>query len=330
MIQSLKKWFQINRRDLPWRIERNSYRVWIAEVMLQQTQVSTVIPYFLRWMKQFPTIDSLFNRPLPTLMKAWEGIGYYNRVRNIYESAKIISIDYKGTLPEKRKDLLSLPGIGSYIAGAILNFAFHKKAAAVDSNVVRFLTRFYGDQPSSGKQRFFEELAYSLLPEEESWVVMEAMIELGALVCRKKAQCQICPLKESCRANAQKITHLLPTAKPSIHITKLERAVAIICWNDYLLVRQEKNQRVMRGLYEFPYTKLGEPFAFPLLLTYIETFPTVTHRFTKYQATLHPTLYIVPEAKQIKEFEWIEKEKLYLLPFSSGHREILKKLEQRN
>jgi A/G-specific adenine glycosylase len=326
-MEQLRDWFLDRQRDLPWRENRTPYRVWISEVMLQQTQVAVVIPYFHRWMQKFPTLQSLALAPIEDVMKTWEGLGYYSRARNLHRAAQIVVTEHHGELPSTAEELGELPGFGSYTVGAVLSFAFQKKAAAVDGNVIRVLSRFFALEKEASQRKHYEELALSILPEKEPWVVMEALIELGAQVCQKKARCNDCPLLDKCRAYREGKTDQLPIKKKRVETIYLERQVAVIQWKEEVLIRQEKGTKVMSGLYEFPYTSLREEFNIGLELIKIRILPLVKHSFTRYNVALYPTVYKTQEKRTIDGFEWKSWRELALLPFSSGHRRILEALK---
>lgn len=325
-MDALKKWFQQEMRDLPWRWDRSPYRVWVSEVMLQQTQVSVVIPYFHRWMKKFPTVEDLAKAPIEEVIKMWEGLGYYSRARNLHRAAQIIVRENKGALPSTASGLRELPGFGPYTTGALLSFAFRQKAAAVDGNVVRVLSRFFATSQDTSKKSYYEELTMSLLPDHEPWVIMEALIELGATVCQKKPRCAQCPLIEECLAYRQGRTTEFPTPSRRPKTIQLNRQVAVIVSDTKTLVRQEKGKKVMEGLYEFPYALHGEPLPFNISITKMSDFPVVKHGFTRYDVTLFPTVYKTERQEPIDGFEWCEIEMLKKLPFSSGHRRIVELL----
>jgi A/G-specific adenine glycosylase len=325
-VQQLKEWFLEHQRELPWRESKTPYRVWISEVMLQQTQVTVVIPYFNSWMQKFPTIAALAEAPLEDVIKAWEGLGYYSRARNLHKAAQMVMSDFQGELPKTPEELDRLPGFGPYTIGAVLNFAFYQKAAAVDGNVIRVLSRFFASEKDCSQREAYEELTLSLLPDEEPWVAMEGLIELGAKVCQRKPKCSECPLMEGCQAYRQGKTEDFPIKKKRPTTIYLERQVAIIRWKDEILVKQEKEGKVMAGLYEFPYALLNEKFELDLSLKKLTELPLVKHGFTRYNVTLYPCLYESAEKKILDGFEWKKWQELILLPFSSGHRRILKEL----
>ncbi len=322
-LQKLKNWFLSEQRPLPWREDRSPYRVWVSEVMLQQTQVAVVIPYFERWMKKFPTLESLAAASPEEVIKAWEGLGYYSRARNLHKAAQRIVEHKKGIIPSTLSELEELPGFGPYTVGAVLSFAFQKKVPAVDGNVVRVLSRFFTSSHDCSKRAHYEELTLSCLRDEEPWVLMEALIELGAQVCQKKPKCGQCPLMEECKAYIQGrvLDFPIPRKRPST--IQLKRHVALILAGDHILIKQEKGRKVMSGLYEFPYAPLEESLPFQISLHKLDVFPLVKHGFTRYDVTLFPTLYKTEKKERVVGYEWCPVQHLEGLPFSSGHRRIV-------
>ena len=325
-MDKLKNWFLENGRQLPWREDRSPYKVWVSEIMLQQTQVAVVIPYFNRWIDRFPTLESLAKASIEEVIKLWEGLGYYSRARNMHKAAVQMVVSHRGKLPSERELLAALPGFGPYTVGAVLSFAFQQKAAAVDGNVIRVLSRLFASSEDSSKKRHYEALTLSLLPEKEPWVTMEALIELGAQVCQKKPKCAECPLMEECQAYRQGRVLDFPTPQKRASIIFLKREVALIVADGSIIVRRENENRVMSGLYEFPYTSAGDLLPLSMPLTKITDFPVVKHGFTRYNVTLFPTLYQTNQIELERGYEWRKIGELKLLPFSSGHRRILKDL----
>ncbi|MBS0615187.1 MAG: A/G-specific adenine glycosylase [Verrucomicrobia bacterium] len=316
MIDALKNWFLQEKRDFPWRNNPTPYEVWISEVMLQQTQASVVVGYFHRWMKKFPTLSALARASQDEVMKAWEGLGYYSRARNLHAAAQLM----QGKVPTERTQLEQLPGFGPYTVGAVLSFAHHQKAAAVDANVKRVISRLYASEEDiTGKTE-------SLLPEKQPWVVMEALIELGALVCQKKPRCHECPLQKECRAFKQGITDLFPSKKKMAPITKLERRVAVIGSRGAYLVRQEEVGKVMGGLFLFPYVEKKDDWDFPLEMKFITHLPPIEHGFTRYRAILFPEVWQAKNQQEVEGHRWVSKLEIKDLPFASGHRQILQKV----
>ena len=338
--QSLTEWFEEHKRDLPWRKNISPYRVWVSEVMLQQTQVKTVIPYFLRWMKAFPTLEALATAPIEKVIKLWEGLGYYSRARNLHKGAKEVIEKYKGVFPSEKEELLKICGIGPYTSSAILSFAFNKSCCLVDGNVKRVMSRFWNLRVDYSKPSHYRELEQRLLqalPPSRHWVFNEGLMELGALVCTpKNPACSSCPLQEECEALRLGTQNSLPLKKERAKTEHLQRTVLVFKHQDQLLVQRQSSD-LMKDLYEFFYLEHDKktlPESLPDFLKWQtqaeESFslPTVKHSFTRYRVTLLPYLLALKKRVEIKNFEWIDQSRIKSLPFSSGHRKILSYLEE--
>lgn len=337
-VENIRLWFLSQARDLPWRVSPTPYAVWVSEVMLQQTQVSVVIPYFERWMERFPTIAALAGASLEEVLKLWEGLGYYSRARNLHGGAKQVLQHFAGALPSTPEELRKIKGIGPYTVGAIMSFAFRKRAAAVDGNVLRVLSRYYrleDDIAKSTSFKTFETKANALLPEREPWVISEALIELGATVCARKPKCSECPVRSTCKAYQDDCIEQYPVKSAKTVTKSLYRVVAVVRCEDQLLLKCGQKGKVMADLYEFPYFEVD---AYPssvkeqkravaeglgIKAEWQMALPEVKHTFTRFKATLMPHLYTVAEPKEIAGYEWVALEKIQKLPFSSGHRRIL-------
>lgn len=332
-LQSLKRWFQTEKRDLPWRENPSPYRVWISEVMLQQTQASVVIPYYERWMERFPTVEHLAASKIEDVIKTWEGLGYYSRARNLHEGAKT----FKGKIPDTYEELSKIKGLGPYTIGAILSFAFHKKIAAVDGNVLRVISRYFALKEDIAKAKtasFIRNIVEQFLPEEESWIINEALIELGAVLCQKKAKCSACPLRTSCQAYIQGITDELPIKTKGPVTTPLYRTVAILKHQGSVLLKKGEKGKIMEDLYEFPYFETNvEGLEKKQLIDLIqkelgletevvESLSRVKHTFTRFRVELTPALCSVSTKNYSEGYSWHDIEEIKDLPFSSGHRKI--------
>lgn len=339
-IELLRDWFVESKREFPWREVPSPYAVWVSEVMLQQTQAATVVPYFLRWMERFPDVATLARASVEEVMKMWEGLGYYARARRLHAGAQQVVRDFEGQIPGEEEALQKICGIGPYTCGAILSFAFHKKAPAVDGNVGRVLARYLGikeplSRPAVQKALRIETMA--LLPEEHPWEVMEGLIELGATLCRPKSpSCLYCPLQEGCWALAHHQVESLPAKEKSIAITPLLRAVFVLVKDGHLALQQGPVGSIMEGLYEFPYVDVPEKeeaidhnFWLPSGWSLErgkrwELLPSVTHTFTRFKATLFPAMTQVNAYELLPEpYQWIPFSRIGDLSFSSGHRKIL-------
>jgi A/G-specific adenine glycosylase len=327
-IAALKKWFQEHKRELPWRSNPTPYRVWISEVMLQQTQAAVVVGYFERWMRLFPTIQALAEASLDEVIKAWEGLGYYARARHLHAAAQELVLKQGGELPAVREELAKIKGLGPYTISAILSFAFHQKSAAVDGNVARVVSRYFlieEDISKSGVKQKIQELVLSHLPDVEPWLAMEGLIELGARVCQRIPKCSLCPLQKGCLGLQSGRADLLPIKGKRPSTIELKRYVAVIEDQEEILLQKVFSGRVMAGLYEFPYFE--KPFEGNMLglkLSFVGELPMVKHSFTRFRAELYPTLWRVLDKTPVAGYEWIPKKRINELPFSAGHRRLLK------
>lgn len=333
-IEALKKWFVEQKRDFVWRTYPTPYAVWISEVMLQQTRASVVEGYFERWMALFPSVRALAGASLEEVIKAWEGLGYYSRARNLHLAARYICEKHDGCIPSSKEELEKIKGIGPYTVGALLSFAFHQKAAAVDANVARVLARYYGieeDITKTKTKQQIQRVTQDLLPEIEPWVCMEALIELGALVCGKVAACLQCPIKKGCRARELKKQDVLPNKPAKKKIKLLNRTVIVLIYQDSILLRK-KESGLMADLYEFPYfeeenKKVGLEEFIAKEAIYERHLTVVTHTFTQFKATLFPSVWQALRKEIFNDYVWVLKKDLAKFPFSSGHRKILQELE---
>lgn len=331
---ALTQWFTSHRRALPWRDQPSPYAVWVSEVMLQQTQVSVVIPYFERWMERFPTVQALAKAEIEEVMKLWEGLGYYSRARNLHAGAKYVVEQFKGQIPQEEEALVKIKGLGPYTVAAIRAFAFKQKAAAVDGNVLRVLARLFAiqqpiDQPKVIK--YIRQLAQEAMPDDEPWLAAEGVIELGATVCTKRPQCERCPLKQTCQGYAQNLQDVLPMRRKRTATQKLYRTVLVIQSERGLLVRQCEEGEVMSGLHEFPYFDTQEEglladqvtCRFPLPLAWLYSLTPVSHTFTRYRVKLDPMIFYCPDPENVSGYRWISMDSIGRMAFSSGHKRIL-------
>jgi A/G-specific adenine glycosylase len=337
-ISSLKKWFLKAKRDFPWRTETTPYAVWVSEVMLQQTRAAVVIDYFKKWMQKFPTVQTLAEASYEEVIKTWEGLGYYSRARNLKEGAKYILDHHDGCIPSSLDALRKIKGIGPYTAGAILSFAFRQKAVAMDGNVIRVLSRYFLVEEEVSKpatKKRLEELAFLFLSDEEPWVLMEALIELGALVCQPAAKCAACPLQKGCFAYRLSKVDRLPVKKKKKDTVRLYRKVAIVFFQNNVLIEKKEEGKVLGGLFEFPsfdnnVNDLSLEFlhTFGLQIAWEDDLPLQQQSFTHHLLELYPSCYRATEKKDVKGLLWKSFDELSSLPFSSGHRRILKLLSE--
>ncbi len=261
-IQSkLLRWFKKNGRDLPWRKTRDPYAIWVSEIMLQQTQVATVVPYFQKFLKTFPTIHQLAKSDLSKVLKTWEGLGYYSRARNLHGASRILLNHFRGKVPDTLKDLLSLSGIGRSTAGAILSFAFHKEAPILDGNAKRILSRLFAVS-GSPEERKTEQLLWkfseSLIPKGYSNPFNQALMDLGSMICTPKdPQCPKCPLHDFCKGYGSGKPEKYPVKEPKKKIPHIESATAVIKKGEKVLLNQRPPEGLLGGLWEFPNCRVG-------------------------------------------------------------------------
>ena len=256
---TLRGWFLKNGRQLPWRNDPTPYQVWVSEIMLQQTQVVTVIPYYERWMEVFPNVEALACASLDEVLKLWAGLGYYRRARYLHEGAKVIVEQYGGVFPTDVKVLLKIPGIGAYTAGAIASFAFKQNVPAIDGNAERVLSRFFGilGDVRGAARGTLENIANEVASFGNSSDVNQAIMDLGASFCGKSAQCVYCPIAPKCYANAHDMAEKLPMPKVRIEKTDEFRvALHLTASNGKILIAQRSKDALLGGLWEFPMVTL--------------------------------------------------------------------------
>lgn len=257
----LLEWYHGQKRDLPWRRHRNPYYIWISEIMLQQTRVDTVIPYFNRFIERFPTVESLADAPEEDVLKCWEGLGYYSRARNLQHAAKQVKEEYGGQVPDDRDAVFSLKGVGPYTAGAILSIAFNRPEPAVDGNVMRVLSRYFliEDDIAKGPTRVkMERLAAELIPEGEASHFNQALMELGALICTPKSpRCLPCPVMEHCSARLAGCETSLPVKTKAKPPRPEERLAALVegrgAHAGRVLIRQRPSSGLLARMWELPH-----------------------------------------------------------------------------
>ena len=339
----LLDWFDRHARDLPWRRERTPYRVWVAEVMLQQTRVETVVPYYQRFLARFPTVESLAGAPLEDVLKLWEGLGYYARARNLHAAARQVLAAHDGRLPATFDELLALPGVGRYIGGAVASIAFGQDVAAVDGNARRVLCRVFDvreDVTRSPVQRELEALATDLLPPGRAGAFNEALMELGATVCTPRSpRCDRCPLVGLCQAYAGGDPESLPVRRPRRPVPHYDVAAAVTTHADgRVLVAQRNAGDMLGGLWEFPGGKRedGETLAGCLAREMREELDVevevgerlivVQHAYTHFRITLHAfhcrLVAGAPRCLDCAAFRWATLAELDALPMSVADRKV--------
>jgi A/G-specific adenine glycosylase len=255
------KWFRAGHRDMPWRKTRDPYAIWVSEIMLQQTRVETVTPYFERWMRRFPTVRALAEAPLDDVLKHWSGLGYYARARNLHRAAQTIVREHGGRFPSDREGVRSLPGIGPYTAGAILSIAFDRPEPILDGNVARVLARLFripGAVDETAFKKRVWQLAAELVPAEAPGDFNQALMELGATVCTPRApSCERCPVRSGCGAHADGDPERWPAPKRKAALRAVEQVTVLLERDGKLVMVRREPNGLWGGLWEPPTGELA-------------------------------------------------------------------------
>lgn len=350
----LLPWFKAHARDLPWRRNRTPYRVWVAEIMLQQTRVDTVIDYYRHWMKTFPSWKALARAPQADVLKAWEGLGYYSRARNLHAAAKIVTDDYNGRLKNvdavsspRLQFLKQFPGIGDYTAAAIASLAFNEDAAVVDGNVIRVLSRLFafgGDTKSAAGKKKMQAWADELLVKGSAAQFNEAMMELGALVCLpKNPKCGDCPMKKTCAALAEGTPSAYPVMKKKKKVPHITVGAAVVTnRRGEVLIAQRKQSAMLGGLWEFPGGKLEKDETIEECIArelkeelgintaVADFFMTVKHAYSHFTMTMHVYLAKIisgrPRPIDCADYTWVKIPDLDQFAYSKADLQVVAKL----
>lgn len=352
-VSRLLDWFAVNARDLPWRRTRYPYAIWVSEIMLQQTQVKTVIPYWERWMRELPTVASLASASPERIHKLWEGLGYYTRVRNMQKAARVIVETHGGKFPTRFDDVLALPGIGRYTAGAVCSIAFNQPTPILDGNVIRVLARVFGIRENVKEKdtnaqlwALAERLVHAAARERDENSPMgqcsalnQALMELGATICvPRHPRCAECPLSKCCAAHRLKIVEKLPNLGKRVPITARSFVACIIERDGAVLVRQRPAGVVNAHLWELPNAEVSMNISPSEKKRAVEAelgceiFPlspmlTLKHSITRYRITLEAFRGAVNGSlPRAAAGRWIPRPDLDRLPFTSAHRRVLHKL----
>ena len=342
--RQLLAWYRRNQRALPWRETCDPYRIWISEIMLQQTQVDTATPYYHRFLKAFPTVSSLARAPLQDVLKAWENLGYYSRARNIHVAARMIVDKFGGQIPDNLEGIKTLPGIGQYTAGAILSIAYGQAHPAVDGNVRRILCRLFAiAKPvnNTREQKQLQKLAASLIPVKHPGDFNQAMMDLGAMICRaKNPDCSRCPVACNCQARLHDLQNVLPiTGKTPAIPHRLAAAAVIHNSKGKLLVVQRPTSGLLASLWKLPggFIKDVESMENSLKHSVKEELgisirpgrhlASVNHTYTHFRITLQAYKCDLPKGTPkpvgCQDWRWLSLTDLKKLPLSKIDRMIL-------
>jgi A/G-specific adenine glycosylase len=340
----LLDWYHANKRTLPWRGHASAYAVWVSEIMLQQTRVETVIPYFERWMRLFPTVQVLANASEQAVLNAWEGLGYYSRARNLHKAAKIVFEEYDGEIPRDLDELRKLPGIGRYTLGAIASIAFGMDVSALDGNIKRVYARIFDvDLPvdSSAGENLLWELADRHLPKGHAGDYNQALMDLGATICvPKNPRCLICPVMRLCKARQNGTQNERPVKTPKKDVPHHVNAAAVIMQRGRVLLAQRPSQGLLGGMWEFPNGRVkNDPAAgLPKALKTgynlrvilqqgqsprkREELGIVQHGYSHFHVTVHVFRCELLSMPEETNFKWVSLNKLQDYPMGKIDRQI--------
>lgn len=351
----LLAWFTKHRVDLPWRRDPTAYHVWLSEIMLQQTQIDTVIPYYMRFLENYPTIEQLANTDIDAILKQWEGLGYYSRARNLHKTAQIVANDYDGKFPDTVDGLLKLPGIGRYTAGAIASIAFDVSAPVLDGNVIRVFTRILDldeDVTQTATKNKLWDIAEDWVTKTRAGDYNQALMELGQYICRpKNPNCADCPIQAHCKAFKNGTQTERPVKKKKAPTPHYDVSAGLIRDDqNRLLIAQRPMDGLLGGLWEFPGGKqednetlaeclareLREELAIEVQVK--DLFVSVKHAFTHFKITLHAfecnylgaiPPHTEPQAIEAKDWAWVTEDELDKYSFGKADRQVIQALRDR-
>lgn len=335
IVKPLLHWYDTQARQLPWRMDHNPYRVWVSEIMLQQTRVEAVIAYFNRFMEKYPQIQKLAGAEEEEVLKLWEGLGYYSRARNLKKAAEIICEKYDGIFPKEYKEILGLPGIGNYTAGAISSIAFGMPRAAVDGNVLRVITRLNEINQDIRDEKFRKQIGEQLeriYPQKHCSEFTQSLMELGAVVCVPNGapKCEVCPLNTGCQAFKNGTWKNYPVKKEKMQRKCINKTVLILCNKEKIAVHKRKETGLLAGMWEFPNVdktmNLAEIESWlrekNIDVTHIEKTKETKHIFTHLEWKMH--CYKVECKTKENIYEWVALEKLNReIPLPTAFRKCL-------
>ena len=343
--RKLYLWYRSHFRKLPWRDSHSPYKIWVSEVMLQQTTVQAVIPYYWEWLRVFPDIESFSRASLQKVLKTWEGLGYYQRAKNMHRASQIIMKIYKGQIPQDHDALLRLPGFGPYISSAVLSFSFDMPYPVIDANVRRILMRMMRIHEDANPQNdniLIQHLT-PFLPQSNISLFNQAMMELGALVCRpKNPRCLLCPIIDFCQAYKAGEQEIIPRPKRRKY-RKIETVIGIIKKQNRILIQKRPSHGLLADLWEFPggKRKKGEELTETLHREIKEElgaevlkekyFTKVAHVYTQFQVTLYAYECTLKDKPNLKEniHRWVTLKGMHEFPMPSGSVKIVRFLEDR-
>lgn len=343
---NLLRWYRQNARDLPWRRTQDPYAIWISEIMLQQTQVGTVIPYYGRFLKRLPTVQKLARAKLDTVLKLWEGLGYYSRARNMQRAAQVITRELQGCFPTEAAELRKLPGIGAYTAAAVASIAFNKPEPLVDGNVARVLSRLFrlrmDPKAKPGQERLWA-LATTVLAPRSAGDFNQGLMELGALICRPDIpNCESCPLRRQCQAYSHGEQDELPLRQPGKKTPLYHIAAGVVYRDGLILIDRRPPKGLLGGLWEFPGGKRerGESLKATVVreveeelgieVCVLRKLMVVDHAYSHFRIRLH--VYICEfvsgqvQCRSCTAFRWVPPSQLSNYAFPAANKRIIDRL----
>lgn len=344
----LLQWYPLHRRDLPWRRTSDPYKIWLSEVMLQQTRVDTVIPYYNRFLESFPTLSALAKAEQQKVLKCWEGLGYYSRGRNFHQAARHVITEFDGIIPTEYDSFITLKGVGPYTAAAVLSIAFGKKHAVVDGNVIRVITRYIGiegDIRSAQVKKTVQDYSDTLISANQPGDFNQALMELGAMVCKPKAPlCDQCPVSTQCVAYNSAKTDVIPYKSKAKKIPHFDIGVGLIINpKNELLIALRPNDGMLGGLWEFPggkkeknesvketvYRELREELGVDVQVH--EKFKVIKHVYSHFKITLHSYWCTIingdPQPNSSQEIKWVSLEKMDQYPFPKANKTLIRNIQ---
>lgn len=345
----LISWYQAEKRDLPWRKDQDPYKIWVSEVMLQQTRVETVIPYFERFMEKYPTMESFAQADEESILKIWEGLGYYSRVRNLHSAVKEVVEKYDGKVPNTREELSKLKGVGPYTAGAILSIAYGKPEHAVDGNVMRVLSRILlieEDIAKTATRKIFEQAVTELIDPNDPSSFNQGLMELGALICTPTSpSCLLCPVREHCLAFHEGKEEELPKKTRKKSTKQQNWLIAVLkTMDNRFLIRKRPSEGLLANLWEFPSIEMSSTFPSKrqYLLQFLQTeftndiyidtrtFFRGTHVFSHLQWNMDAFLGKINSQIHVHEpYRLVTMEELDELAFPVPHQKIWKAYKEK-
>ncbi|MCD7950626.1 MAG: A/G-specific adenine glycosylase [Erysipelotrichaceae bacterium] len=329
MQNELILWYKANKRDFPWRHTKDPYKIWISEIMLQQTTTEAVIPYYLRFIDAYDNVISLAHANEEDIYKLWEGLGYYRRAKYLHMSAKIIEKDYNGMFPKTYEEILKLKGIGAYTAGAICSIAYGIAVPAVDGNVLRIIARYYGIKDNitlNATKKHIYTLVDKLIKGYDASMFNQGMMDLGAMICTQKPKCNSCPINQNCISYQQNLQNILPIHINNIKKTNHYYITGMITYDkQYMMIKNASG--LLENLYGFIQYECESPYTFMELfekdfhhsLTLISYIKEIKHTFTHKKWVMHIYHFTLDEPVNTL----YSLDEIYQIPVSTAHLKVL-------